>query len=302
VEFDAYVTLSLGYFHLGRLEDAERELDTARSLDPARSEHDVKFLFAKGEVLSSLQIFRQVADSAPRFEIARWSAASRAEYQWRTRPQLEPAVVDVPFCEYQFVLDINPGNIGAWSNRGYMQWLTNEIGKAQEDLRAGRDYKTIMQETFVGELDYGLTRAAAETGAFQDAYRHYETALSAMTATTVEFRSYFFALVSPDMLARFERYKAAVEKHLTNKAKPGRLPGRILNAIYAFVLNDYGECCDAYYLRFGDKRWRRRAEGAFELARLFNPAFVCRTTTCGNCGSMTTESMRHRSLIRESAN
>ena len=273
--FDAHVSLALAYYYLGKRNDAEKELATARSLDPTR-DRDIHFQMARSELAPrEEQAFRYLVDLAPRLETAQWSVAYQAERLWRARPAFEKSLAEIPIREYQRLIDINPGNIGAWANRGYLKWLLEEGDAAKGCFRAGRDFKLIKQETFVAELDYGLARIAAEEGEFQEAYCSQETAVSELIAPSrsqlLDFRSYYFDLAGAALLDRFERYRKNVEDRLANADKTKDLPARVLNAVYAFVLNDYGECCFWYHERTADVRYFRKAEEAYELANLFNP-------------------------------
>jgi hypothetical protein len=273
-KFDAHVSLALAYYYLGKREDAEKELATARSQDPTR-DRDIRFQMARSVLAPrEKQAYRHLLNLAPRWETAQWSVAYEAERQWRARPAFETSLAEIPIHEYQNVIDINPGNIGAWANRGYLLWLLEKCEEAKGSFRAGRDYKLIKQETFVAELDYGLARIAAEQGELQQAYCYQETAVSDLIAPTLsvgDFRSYYFELAGDAVLNRFERYRSDVEKHLADAGKTKDLSTRILNSIYAFVLTDYGECCHAHYLRTADNRSLHKADKAFELANLFDP-------------------------------
>jgi hypothetical protein len=273
--FDAHVSLALAYFYLGKREDAAAELNTARSKNPAH-DRDIRFQLVRSELaLREKQASRHLVNLAPRWETAQWSVAFQAEWQWRARPTFEPALAENPLGEYQRVIDLNPGNIGAWANRGYLFWLLDKCNDAKASFGAGRDYKMIKQETFVAELDYGLARIAAEQGEFLEAYRSQEMAVSDLIAPSrsqvADFRGYYFDLAGDALLSRFERYRAKVETHLVDPAKCEGLPSRMLNSVYAFVLNDYGECCRAYYERTGDLRYYRKADDAFELASQVDP-------------------------------
>lgn len=273
--FDAHVSLALAFYYLGKRGDAENELATARSLDPNR-DRDIRFQMVRGELAPrEEQAFRHLVNLAPRLEIAQWSVAYQAERQWRARPAFEKSLAGIPILVYQRVIDLNPGNILAWANRGYLNWLLEECDKAKGCFRGGRDYKLIKNEIFVAELDYGLARIAAEQGELHDAYCCQETAVSDLIAPSQsqlgDFRAYYFDLAGDAVLDRFEHYRKNVEEHLANAARTKGLPARVLNSVYAFVLNDYGECCYSYHERTGHARYFRKAEEAFELASLFDP-------------------------------
>jgi hypothetical protein len=222
--FDAYVTLALAWHSLGSDREAEKWLAEALRLDPARTEEDAKYLYVSGEVTSQrtakLQMFQRAVELDPRFDVAQFSRAIELEMLWRTRATLERNVAEVVFREYEDVLKTNPGNVGAWSNVGYMRWLLGDTEQAREAFEGGREYKEIKRETYVAELDYGLARVAAEQGDFEAAYRHYESGVSALLAQGVSHSGigytsefYHYSFINPAIMDRFDRYKKAVESN-----------------------------------------------------------------------------------------
>jgi hypothetical protein len=288
--FDAHVTLALALQFLMSYRNAEKCLEKARQLDPFRAEKDARFIFVTGSLevkpRSTLQLFRHAVELEPRFEIAQFSLASQFEMLWRTRRTLERNVAEMVFNEYKEVLKINPGNIGAWANLGYMHWLLDDIGDikdAEEAFESGREYKEIKRETFVAELDYGLARIAAERGKFEEAYKHYISAVSAHIAQGVLYSSggytaqfYYFDFIGDAILKRFDKYKNEVEKHLScwegkDVSEPTK---RIRDSVYAFVLNDYGQACYRYYLRSGNEGFLSKARSAYEDTIGLNDDYV----------------------------
>jgi len=220
--FDAYVTLALAWHSLGSDHEAEKWLAESRRLDPARTDEDAKYLYVAGEVTpqttAKLQLFQRAVEVDPRFDVAQFSRAVQLEMLWRTRATLERNVAEIVFREYEDVLKTNPGNVGAWSNLGYMRWLLGDTEQAREAFEGGRDYKEIKRETYVAELDYGLARVAAEQGDFEAAYRHYESGVSALLAQGVSHSGvgytgefYHYSFINQVIMDRFDRYKRAVE-------------------------------------------------------------------------------------------
>jgi hypothetical protein len=285
--FDAYVTLALALSSLGSAREPKEWLSKAQRLNPNRAEEDARYLFVAGELEAHLQskmnMFRRAVELNPRFEVAQWSLAYTFERMWRARPSLERNVAELVLHEYGEVLKINPGNIAAWANRGYIEWLLSEevdnfgsLQAARENFEGGREYKTIERKTFVSELDYGLARIAAETGEFKIAYQHYVDAVSALLAQgayhTDGYSRYYFDLIGEKLFERFTRYKQRVERAYSSD-KESSFP-RIKRCVYAFVLNDYGEACLSYYQRSGDPEFLQRAGDAFEQAAVLNPQYV----------------------------
>ncbi len=289
--FDAWITLALAWYYLDDLAEGRACLAQARSLLPGRAETDARYLFAQGEieshVRSELPFFQRAVEMEPKFEIAQFQLAFTTEALWRMRPTLEESVAEGVFEEYERVLEINPGNLGAWSNMGYIHWLLGEpltrphhLEQARQAFHSGREYKEIKRETFVAEIDYGLTRIAAEEGDFDRAYRHYTDAVSAQISQGFSHGGglgrFYFSYIGDAMFARYRRYKQRVE-HFWKTYKdmqPPTVPMRIVNNVYAFVLNDYGEACYQYYLRNGNSLWLNEAQASFRLATDLNPSYV----------------------------
>ncbi|MGH2781894.1 MAG: hypothetical protein ACRDLA_10915, partial [Thermoleophilaceae bacterium] len=284
VLFNAYVTLALAATQLHAETEACKWLTTAQALHPARAERNARFLFVRGMVQPQLrpraQLLRQAVEADPDFEVAQFELAKTAEMVWRTRPTFEPNVASLVFEEYQNVLRLNPGNVVAWGNLGYMYWLLEDPEPARDAYERGRQYKEIKRETFVAQLDYGLARIAAEQpeGRFADAYRHYLDGVTAHVASGVShdpgYSDYQFELIGGPMMERFETYLDDVRERWQQDDPKGRTSQRERESVLAFALNDYGEACVNYYLRFGDGKYLRDALAAFQEACDRSPGFL----------------------------
>jgi hypothetical protein len=275
--FDAYVTCALAKSQLGDPDAAKAWLDRARREQPFRGDEDARFLFvageAEGRLLSALQFYRRAAELDPAFEVAQFQLANSFEMLWRTRPTFEDSVAKMVFDEYDRVVTDNPGNVSAWASIGYMRWLLEQWRESEHAYESGRDYKEIKRETFVGELDYGLARIAAEQGRFKDAYEHYIAAASALIAEGVShapygYSGYQFAYIDKEMLSRYERYRGLVEDHwrTPSPAERRQTTPRVRDSVYGFVLNDHADACLNYYLRSGDETYLDRAEESLTYA------------------------------------
>ncbi|HXK03299.1 MAG TPA: FHIPEP family type III secretion protein [Verrucomicrobiae bacterium] len=277
--FDAYVTVSLAQGSLGDVQGPAEWLEKAHQLDPCRSDEDPRYLFVSGRnqshLNSRMNLLRRATELEPRFEVAQWSLAITRETMWRTRPTLESNVAEIVLRDYEEVLKINPGNVSAWANRGYIRWLLCDP-KAKEEFENGLEYKAMRPQTFISELDYGLARIAAEQGDMLAAYRHYVDAVSALLAEGVfhgaEDSTYYFNQIGREMLDRIGRYRQSVRTAIC--AGSDAAPTRVKKSVYAYALNDYGEACYTYFLRRGDARWLTRARALFRLAARLNPQYA----------------------------
>lgn len=230
---------------------------------------------------SSVPALRNAVERDPRFEIAQFQLAVRSEMVWRTRPSLEPTVARIVVDEYEEVLKLNPGNIRAWGNVGYVWWLLGDRKRAHKAYERGREYKQIQRGTDVGALDYGLARVAAEEGRLEDAYRHYLSAVASHATTGVSdarFTSsqfYFFDFIGDPMLERFEAYAHHVVTACDRQRTRGRnVPGRVRDSVAAFVLNDLGEALHTYFIRNADPKAGEDAHTAYTDAVKRNSNFV----------------------------
>ncbi len=283
VLFNAHVTRALASTQLHSGTEAKGSLREAQALDPARAERNARCLFVRGLVQPRLrpraQLLRQAVEADPAFEVAQFELAKTSEMVWRSRPTFESNVARIVLEEYDQVLRLNPGNIVAWGNVGYMHWLLGDFEEAREAYERGRQYKEIKRETFVAQLDYGLARIAAEGPEvrFADAYRHYLNGVSADIASGVShdagYSDYQFELIGGEMMARFEKYLETVRER-TDSGDDGSTSKRERESVLAFVLNDYGEACVNYYHRFGDPAYTRNALEAFEEAAELSPGFL----------------------------
>jgi tetratricopeptide (TPR) repeat protein len=290
--FDALVTEASVLAALDSFGDAEKRLKKARANDPARAEENAAYMYVQGQLETRQRgnFFQRASELLPSFEVAQFERAIEAELLWRRRPTREENVAEIVAGEYERVLELDPGNVAAWANLGYIWWLLEEPRKAREALERGREYKEIRRETFVAELDYCLARIAAEAGDFKRAYGHYVDAVSGHVAQGVwhapaGYTADQFVAIPDWMLDRFKAYRRCVRREMrkarreSNSASDGTTE-RVRGAVYGFVLNDYGEACLNYWLRTGDARYFRIARRAFEAA-LEGPSSPTRESTGG---------------------
>jgi tetratricopeptide (TPR) repeat protein len=273
--FEANVTLAAAHAQLGSAENASKYLEAAKKHNPARAQADSQFLHVHGQIVEtrrSLLDLHRAVELDSTFDVAQYDLASALELTWRQRTTLERDVAEVVRDEYERVLTVNPGNIAAWGNLGYIEWLLGDLDRAERVLERGREYKEIKRETFVSELDYGLARIAAERGEFNEAYRRYIEATGARFGQGVAhdpgYTAYQFARVTRAVVARFETYRDHVKQtwEELGAADCQEPSERVRNAVYSFVLNDYAEACLNYFLRSANPRYLDKAKDALEYA------------------------------------
>ena len=299
--FEAYVVSALTHSYLGSVKQAAEDLERAKAVDPQISEKHALYLLTRAEIEPNLDkeimLFRQATDLAPDFQIAQFLLAYCSQMRFRAQGELFKSRADSVLQEYAKVLDINPGNIAALAAQGYVWWLLNAptesdkkkyLKEAEKKFSDGRDIKAIVADTFIGELNYGLARIAAELGRFNTSYDLFESAVTSApaapgltafeaTSTGRPFTPYY-DFISRSMVERYEACKDAVAKFI-NKDKPldpkdGEVSERVKQAVYSFVLNDYGCACLNYYFRFGDRERLKTAVVSFKEASKQNPVNV----------------------------
>lgn len=276
---------------------AKKALQEAECSQPAESSQDAEFLYVSGLMepnrLVAIRLMRQATERDPTIEGAHFIGAAYCEEIWRRRPQLEPEVARVVDAEYRAVVEVNPGNIAAWANRGYISWLLAGSNNGQQPervhgrsewnwrkharfvLETGRQYKEVRRETMVAELDWNLTRLAAEDGEFDRAYTHYIDTVSAQLGEPrLEFEEYFYKDMSGALLQRFEQYREMVETLAQDR---GVENNRSVRSVLAFVYNDCGLAYKYHHERSGEVESLRLAEREFSKARKTNESFVLPT-------------------------
>ncbi len=287
--FAAYVTKALTAHYLGNVTEAEEALQQARGVDPGRAETDARFLFAVGlhEIRPrwALPYLRRAVEYDPRLEIAQFEFALKTEYAWRMRQDLEAGVAErIVVTEYEDVLKVNPGNIRAWANLGYVYWLlgSDRLDLAEEAYWRGREYKEMRKTTQVAELDHGLARLYAEKGDFNASYFHYLRAVSGRLSLGLDHGSqtsaqfYFFDFIGPAMLQRFDTFLQEVKRRAADPAllESQGVTERVRDSVVAFALNDCGEAYRDYHSRTGQKDTLKTARLYFAQAGECNPQAV----------------------------
>jgi tetratricopeptide (TPR) repeat protein len=286
--FDARVTLALVLHYLGSDERAEAFLKRARASLPDRAEENPRYLFVAALVeprtTSALSLLRRAVELSPRFEIAQFERARRAETLWQFRPDLERTVAETVLNEYRNVVRINPGNIQAWSSLGHTHWLLAEDGdesalkQVRDVFNRGVAYKDIKRETFVAGLRYSLARVAAERGEFAEAYGHYVASTTASVGEGIAHGSWAeqhnSVVRNEAVLGRFARYVASVERQLQDAEQNNPAERRILCSVRAFVENDYGEAYMNFFERTGKEKYLKQAFLQFEKALKTNETYV----------------------------
>lgn len=287
--FELYVVSALSSYFLEQREQSLNNLEDAAATAPDRVAKDPLYLVVKGllEPVVDKAILRycQAVEIAPDFQVAQWFLANACERQFRREDEITRDRAKRILQEYERVLTINCGNIAALSALGCLHWMVGNRDEARRRLEEGRQVKAIVSETFVGELTYRLARLAAEEGKFEECRDLYAEAAAAdpnIGAVVPDPQGRIlgddYDYVEPSMLQRFETYKEGVEGRISHEhsfvGPPERgkaIPGRTLDIVHAFVLNDYANACLRYFHHHGDHFALKRAIEAYEQATQVDP-------------------------------
>jgi tetratricopeptide (TPR) repeat protein len=297
--FEAYVVSSLAYSQLGALERARSELRLAFATAPDVSERSPLYLLAVAETIADLNqklhFLLKASELAPASEIVKYQLAQSSNRRFRLRNELSPERAKPIIDSFKAVQRINPGNIGAYAANGYLWWLLKDNDEAAREYRAGLSVKAIRQQTFVGDLNYGLARIAAEAGglSFNVAFDLYVQAVSADpgvgAATETRPLNEYYEYMTDSMLARYagfvNRVRAGanaiketgtdsgrpVDEKATTDSASREVSERTRNAVLSFALNDYANACFQYHIRTGQVEFVDRAVTLYEEAIRLNP-------------------------------
>jgi tetratricopeptide (TPR) repeat protein len=294
VLFQAYLVESLTHHLLGTRKLALQSFQEASRTAPDRIKIDPLYLLVQGVLESSpaqaILSLQAATEFAPDFQIASWFLAQRLEFEFKDRGELVLSRARVVLDGYQEVLKINPGNIAALAAQGYIYWLVCRPDDKVEDnqparrkFEEGREVKAIARETFIGQLNYGLARIAAESGRFDECFQYLESvATDPSIAAFSDFSgsrgtTMYYEAIGRGVLGRFRCFKERVESLISRLE---RLPGgrwrdtnigetfsdKTIRTVYSFVLNDYGNACLNFFHRFGDREQLNEAISAYEHA------------------------------------
>ena len=225
--FEAYIVLALAYSDSQAFQRARLSLDEARATYPEKADTIPLFLLTQAEVQPNVEakipLLTQATDLAPTFEIPQYLLAQYSLQLFLLNGEIEEERARPVVAEFRKVLRINPGNIASYTQLGYLYWLVERLDLAQQQFEQGIQTKAIVQQTFVGELNYGLARVAARRGELNRCYDLYNEAQAAepnlgayMTDTTPEkpramaFNDY---LTQP-VLDRYEQFRNRFETQI----------------------------------------------------------------------------------------
>jgi len=257
--FDAYTVAAMAHAVLANATRARAKLDAAIAVDPSLRERDPIHLVAEAEISPDLKrrikLLREATDLSPSFQIAQYRLAQATDLLFRDENQLSPERVADVIRQYDEVLRINPGNIAAIASKGYLYWLTRQRDAAEKCFREGIEFKSIVRETSIAELTYGLARTLAEGGKYNEAFDQFmqsaavDPDVAAWTLTPGQSRAQgrYYNRISKAMVQRFVEYARKVE--LAFRFDETNSLG---HAVRSFVDNDTANAYLNDYFRSGD--------------------------------------------------
>jgi tetratricopeptide (TPR) repeat protein len=223
--FDTFTVNALAHYFLGAVTKANAYLKEAKAVAPRMSELNALYLLTAALIEPDLDkeilLFRRAIEAAPDFQMAQYFLAFYSEMRFRAQNEIIWGRAKDVIGEYDRVLDINPGNVGVLVAQGYLYWLVGRLEDAKDKFREGCELKAVVRETFIGELNYGLARVAAEEGDFDKAYDLYNEAVAAdpgvgaysPQAGTRALAPYYDR-IDIAMLERFRSFREAVKRRI----------------------------------------------------------------------------------------
>jgi|WetSurMetagenome_2_1015567.scaffolds.fasta_scaffold00035_70 tetratricopeptide (TPR) repeat protein len=288
--FEANVIAALTFNYLNAFQKAKNALKDAKAVAPDLSQQNALFLLASGEIEPQIGNARSIlllaAECSTDFQMAQYLLAYYSEMNFRMQNELVTGRVEGVLLEYDKLLEINPGNIAALAAQGYLAWLVNDPGKARGKYEDGCAIKAIVRETFIGQLNYGIARIEAETGAFNDGCEKFTEAVSAYPEVAAfshygrTLQTAYYDYIDSAMLGRYESYKNTVDGKIGGLEKVGNrwrdadnneFSDITIRTVRSYVYNDYGNACLNYYHRSGDPVRLNEAIKYYEEAVSMNP-------------------------------
>ena len=281
--FETHLADALASVYLSRIEHAMEAMQRAEAVAPDWLSDHPLYLVARGLLTDDLHqqmtLYQRAVDLSPTFQMARWLLAQTLNTEFRRRNEITEARAQHVLDGFEAVLALNRGNIAALAARGYLWWLIGKSAEAIRELEEGREIKAIAQQTFTGTINYRLARIAAERREYNRAYALYTEAVAAdrvlathLAVTVSGLGSDDYETVSSRIFERYERYRTDVEADAAKVASKARdVSPQTVNAVRAFVLNDYGLACLGYFREHGHHEALERAVEAFRSATAANP-------------------------------
>jgi tetratricopeptide (TPR) repeat protein len=271
--FEALVVSSLACGLLEEYERSQEQLRLALAIAPDRAEESALYLLAQSrlqpEIIQKQHLLEKAKEYAPRSETIQYSYASVLRARFLRRNDLTRARAESVVDAFESVQGLNPGNIAAYAACAYVWWLVGDLSHAEEKYQQGIAIKAIQEDTFIGELNYGLARIAAEHGDFDRAYDLYQRAIDAnpslaASSSDTSLTDEVYPFMTSSTLARYRRFLQEVRDRgaeharareqgaiVAGKAPPPPPSERTSKTVLGFALNDCACACFNYYMRTG---------------------------------------------------
>jgi hypothetical protein len=174
--------------------------------------------------------------------------------------------------KYEAVLKVNPANIASLIGQGYLLWIVDELDAARKKLRTGIEFQKIVAQTFVGDLKYCLARVEVERAAapkqpseteddakrrtaallnqavfdYQEAMLADRSVAASDTDPQGSSMSTYYDFLNATILEAYGR----LAERARRISETGGFDEVATRQALHYALNDYGNACFNYYLRF----------------------------------------------------
>ena len=217
--FESLVVLTLVYILLFADFQAKTVMELARAMGVRQADSSFLFQLVMAELSANIEKRLHYLNRSIRmksdFEVTQFSFARWKELKVRQEGVITSERCEEVLKEYESVLSINPGNIIALASQAYLHWLTHKIDRAEILFNRAKDVKTIIRETYIAPINYGLARLALEKLQFNRCYDLYRQALFSDPAIAIysyyfqEKQSkgiFYYDLMGPQILERFQQF------------------------------------------------------------------------------------------------
>lgn len=224
--FDSVVALAYVYSQLGSRYVSLKLMDWAGTMAPSWISKDHVYLLTKASLSTTIPgkiaVYSEALKINDKFEISQFLLARWRELSFRFKNELYWERAKGVIEDYQNTLKINPGNIAALASQGYLYWLTDKLDSATAKFKQGREVRTIIPQTYISEINYGLARIAVEKGQFNSCYDLFQEAVFFQPMVAAYANNYslkqgqgvfYYDLIGSKML---ERYRRFVDKYNDN--------------------------------------------------------------------------------------
>jgi tetratricopeptide (TPR) repeat protein len=307
-KYDVELAVAMAYSQLDAFDKAFEYLLRAAKTDYTLAMDDSRWWYVRADCEDTLEsknrFFAKVTDMDPRFETGLFSSALLEDYLMRTRAQQSLTGTDKIFSSFHFerakgkygkCIKVNPGNLRAYANLGYISWLNGDLREAERYFEEPEGYITGESYIDISTLRYGLGRLyfeISEKQTKQDSNKketlkkslhEYTEACSANPNVAFHEYTYFYEYFNDALMKRYEkcfsRPRLTFVPGGTNRLGRRQTSREEIDSLLApYVCNDLANAYFSHYYFQGDILSLNKAciyyKKAIDYKSDFGPAYL----------------------------